>query len=308
MSRHSRERTVTDDSLSRMDEGDSTTFDLVVATFGRTEELDGLLASLGNQSHRGFRVLVVDQNGDGRVAAALARHDGLDAVELHSAPPGLSRARNAALPRLRADVIAFPDDDCVYPDGLLEAVARVLAARPELDGVGGQAADPHGIPSGRWPSSPCPIGLETLWNRANSHTVFLRRALVERAGPFDEALGLGSGTPWHSGEEMELLVRALRLGARIEYDPSLVVLHPARVLSPAEERALGHRDGASLGYILARHGYPLRVAGRMLWRALGGAALSLARRDPQRARVHLAVLRGRLAGYRAGRRAGVIEL
>jgi hypothetical protein len=152
------------------------------------------------------------------------------------------------------------------------------------------------------------IGLETLWNRANSHTIFLRRNVVERVGPFDEALGLGSGTPWHSGEEIELLVRALRLGARIEYDPELVVLHPARRLSPDEELVLGRRDGASVGYILARHRYPARVTACMRARAAGGAVVSLARRDGHRARYHVASLRGRVEGYRAGRRAGVIEL
>jgi glycosyltransferase involved in cell wall biosynthesis len=281
-----------------------TTFDLVVATLGRTDALDGLLGSLENQSHGAFRLLVVDQNADDGVAAALARHPGVEAVRLRS-EPGLSRARNAALPHLRADVVAFPDDDCVYPDGLLEAVARVLAAQPELDGVGGQSADPYGRPSGRWPTAACPIGLHTLWNRANSHTVFLRRRLLERVGGFDEALGLGSGTPWSSGEEIDLLVRALRRGARLEYDPSLVVLHPARGLTQEGERAVAYRDGASLGWVLARNGYPLRVPARMLWRSAGGIAVGLARRDGRQARVQAAVLRGRVRGYLAGRRAGV---
>jgi glycosyltransferase involved in cell wall biosynthesis len=289
-----------------MGAGSATTFDLVVATLGRTDELEALLTSLDQQTHRALRLVVADQNDDDRVPEALARHPALEAVHLRSSP-GLSHARNAALPHVRADVVAFPDDDCVYPDGLLATVAGVLDARPELDAVGGQAADPWGRPSGRWPQVACPIGLRTLWNRANSHTIFLRRTLLERLGPFDEALGLGSGTPWHSGEEMELIVRALRLGARIEYDPSLVVLHPARRLSPEAARAIGRRDGASLGYILARH-YPRRELARMLWRAAGGAVVSFGRRDPQAARVHAAVLRGRVAGYRAGRRAGVMEL
>jgi glycosyltransferase involved in cell wall biosynthesis len=290
-----------------MGEAGSTTFDLVVATVARREELQRLLTSLDNQSHRRFRLIVVDQNADDRVAEALADHPEIDALHVRS-EPGLSRARNAALAHLRGDVVAFPDDDCMYPDGLLALVADRLEARPQLAGVGGRAADPYGRPSGRWPAAPCAIGLETLWNRANSHTIFLRRDVVERVGPFDEALGLGSGTPWQSGEEMEVLVRALRLGARIEYDPEIVVLHPARRLSAEQEVALGRRDGASVGYILARHRYPARVTARMLGRAAGGAVLSLARRDPHRARFHLASFRGRVEGYRAGRRAGVIEL
>ncbi len=283
------------------------TFDLVVATLGRSSELEALLVSLEHQSYRSFRLVVVDQNDDDRVGEALTLHPGVEALRLRC-EPGLSRARNAALPHVTADVVAFPDDDCVYPDGLLEAAARTLAERPNLDGVSGQAADPLGRPTGRWPTSRCTIELDTVWNRANSHTIFLRRELLERVGGFDEALGLGSGTPWHSGEEIELLVRALRLGARLEYEPSLVVLHPARVLDPAAQVALGRRDGASVGYILARHGYPARVVGRMLTRPVGGAVVCLLRRDSARARFHLDTLRGRVVGYRAGRRAGTVSL
>lgn len=279
-----------------------TTFDLVVATLGRSAELDALLASLERQTHSRFRVIVVDQNDDDRVTQVLARHPSLEIVALRSTP-GLSRARNAALPSLRGDVVAFPDDDCVYPDGLLEAVASRLIARPELHGVSGQSADPTGAPSGRWPSVRCPIGPDTVWNRANSHTIFLRRDLLERIGAFDETMGLGSGTPWHSGEEIELLVRGLRLGARIEYDPELVVLHPARRLDTRGLVDLGRRDGASVGLVLARHGYGSRTVARMFVRPVGGALVALVRRDTRRARFQLATLRGRLAGYRAGRRA-----
>jgi GT2 family glycosyltransferase len=204
-------------------------------------------------------------------------------------------------------VVAFPDEDCLYPDGLLEAVAKRLVEQPELDGLSGQSADPHGVASGRWPTRRCAIEPSTVWNRANSHTIFLRRAAFERTGGFDEQLGLGAGTPWHSGEEIDLLVRALRQGARLEYDPELVVLHPARRLNGAQLRALAHRDGASVGYVLARHAYPPRVIARMLVRPLGGALLALLRRDPVRVRYQLATLRGRITGYRGGRRAGVAQ-
>ncbi len=290
-----------DDSLSRV-APNLPTFDIVVATLQRTAELDMFVTSLEHQQGVRVRLLVVDQNDDDGVAGVLARHSALEVVTLTSTP-GLSRARNVALPLVEADVVAFPDDDCVYPDGLLERVARILAGRPELDGVTGQAADPHGAPSGRWPTVRSPLRLDTFWNKAISHTIFLRRELIEQVGGFDEALGLGSGTPWHSGEEIDLLVRALRLGARIEYDPAIVVLHPARRQTPA----LGHRDGASVGYILARHDYPVRVVLRMLVRPLGGAALSLLRGDVTRARFHLTTLQGRVAGYRGGRRAALVE-
>ena len=281
--------------------GESLSFDLVVATIGRQDELEALLRSLENQTHQNLSLLVVDQNDDRRVAEILNRHPALRIRRLVSSP-GLSRARNAALPFLEADVVGFPDDDCVYPDGLLETVAAVFTRRPDLDALSGQAADPDGRPSGRWPRSACTVDLDTHWNRANSHTIFLRRSLVERVGGFDEALGLGSGRRWSSGEETDYIVRALHLGARIEYDPEVVVLHPARRLTAEQERTHADSVGASVGVILAQGGYSARAVARMVVRPVGGAAASLLRGDVRRARYHLATVRGRIAGYRAGRR------
>ena len=106
---------------------------------------------------------------------------------------------------------------------------------------------------------------DTVWHSARTRTRSSCAArVVERVGAFDEALGLGAGTPWSSGEEIDYLVRALRLGVRMEYDPSLVVTHPVKPVTPAELVALGRRDGASVGYVLARNGYPARTVARML--------------------------------------------
>jgi hypothetical protein len=125
--------------------------------------------------------------------------------------------------------------------------------------------------------------------------------VVESVGAFDERLGLGSGTPWHSGEEIDYLVRAIDSGARIEYDPELVVRHDVREDTPAT----GHRDGASVGYILRRHEYGPRIVGRMLVRPIGGALAALLRRDGAGARYQLATLRGRIRGYRGARRSKI---
>jgi GT2 family glycosyltransferase len=264
---------------------------------GRVDDLGRLLDSLERQTHRAFAVRVVDQNDDERLRPVLAAHPGLDLAHLHS-EGGLSHARNAALGALDADVVAFPDDDCTYPEDLLERVARRLSEGPDLDGVTGRAAAPDGSSSPSWKPDGAVLTRENLWNRAISFTVFLRRELVVRVGAFDEQLGLGSGTPWHSGEEIDYLVRAVDAGGRIEYDPSLVVTHAVRT----HDGELGFRDGASIGYLLRKHRYPPRVLARMLVRPAGGVAVSLARRDRDRAGYHAATLRGRIAGYRGARR------
>jgi glycosyltransferase involved in cell wall biosynthesis len=273
-------------------------FDLLVATVDRTAEPERLLASLERQTHSAFRIVLVDQNEDDRLAELVRRHPSL-AIEHVHAKRGLSRARNAGLARLSADVIAFPDDDCAYPDDLLERVAHRFASDPSLGGLTGRAADLTGRSSPSWPLTPSELTRENMWNRAISFTIFLRASVIASVGSFDEELGLGSGRAWSSGEETEYLVRAVDAGARIQYDPELLVPHDEKSHSPADLRIAGAREGASVGYILRKHRYPPVTVARMLVRPAGGAALALLRRDRARAGFHLSTLRGRLFGYRS---------
>jgi GT2 family glycosyltransferase len=281
-----------------VEQGELLSFDLVVATVDRTDQLGRLLDSLDGQSHGAFRVLLVDQNEDERLDAVLRRRPTLKLLRLR-APRGLSRARNAGLERIAADLVAFPDDDCVFAPDLLARVAQRFADQPALDGLTGRAVDNEGQSTPSWGREAAVLTRENLWNRAISFTIFLRRSVVDRVGEFDERLGLGAEGPWSSGEETDYLVRALDAGARLEYDPSLVVLHEDKVLSPRALQSVAARDGASIGYILRKHGYPARTVGRMLLRPLGGSLIALARRDPARARFHLSTLRGRVLGYRS---------
>ena len=273
-------------------------FDLVVATVGRVAELERLLDSLAAQTYQRLRVLVVDQNDDRRLSGVLAARPGLEVMHLRS-ERGLSRARNRALGIVDAGVVAFPDDDCAYPPDLLERVARRLSRNPALAGVTGRAVDAEGRSEPSWKRDGAELTETNLWNRAISYTIFLRRDVVERVGPFDERLGVGSGEPWSSGEEIDYLVRAVRSGARITYDPELTVVHETRRLTRSALRQRAFRDGASLGYVLRKHGYPVREIARRLIRPLGGVLLSLAAFDWDQAELHLATFRGRLRGLRA---------
>jgi GT2 family glycosyltransferase len=274
--------------------------DLIVATVGRTGELDGLLGSLETQTHAPARVLVVDQNEDDRLAGLAAAHPSLTMERLRAAR-GLSRARNAALPLVRADLVGFPDDDCRYPPELLERVAARFGEDPELGVVAGRLGDEHGDTAGRFGSRRRRVGPNDVWHAGTSATIFARRAVVERVGAFDEALGLGPDARFGSGEEIDYLVRALRAGVRVEYDPELVVLHPTLSTTDDELVALGRRDGGSVGYVLGRHGYPRRSVARMLVRPCGGVLRSLVTLDRTGARFHAATLTGRICGLRYAR-------
>ena len=199
-------------------------FDLVVATVGRTDELARLLESLEAQGYPRVRVIVVDQNADERLQELLLRSN--VSVEHVRAEAGLSRARNTGLELVDADLVAFPDDDCVYPPGLQAGRrGRDRGCRPRRRE--GRAEDAAGILGLVEPDAAI-LADDNLWNRGISFTIFLRRALVERVG-LTNASGSVAGAMVGRGNRLPH--PRTRAGARIAYDP--VVRHAVRRTTPS---------------------------------------------------------------------------
>lgn len=273
-------------------------FSLITSTIGRMEELNNLLASLDVQTCRSFELIVVDQNSRDLLQPILERYqDSFPIVHVRSAR-GASRGRNVGMAHARGDIIAFPDDDCTLPPDVLERVATELDAHPHWHGLSGSAAD-----SPRWPKSAGRINRLNVWKRAIEWTIFLRREVVDHVGPMNENLGPGAGTPWGAGEGTEYLIRALGMGYRLWYEPSIAVLH-----CPGEDDFEKHLE-KSRRYAMGQ-GRVLRLGHYSSWfavycwmRPLAGAFLGMLRRDPQRTVVAFAVVQGIIAGWSSGIRA-----
>lgn len=276
-------------------------FSLILATLGRDLELARCMASIAAQGHGEIQLIVVDQNGDDRVArlrASIAWP--FELCHLRCAP-GLSRARNVGLAAATGEVVAFPDDDCWYDPGLLAQVAEELARRPDCHGVSGRSIDEAGRPSDPFfPRQPAVLDPYNVWTTAISYAIFLRRGVCEAVGGFDESLGVGAQTPFGSAEETDYLIRAMAGGAKLEYLPSITVHHPNKnqPSGPAGfERT--RRYAAGMGRVLAKHRYPLGYRAWQVARPLAGALVAAAslRRDLSRQR--WAVASGRMLGLTA---------
>ena len=274
----------------------------IVATLGRPE-LGACLAALAAASPPYREVVVADQGGAPGTRALVERHGftwlGLDRR-------GLSRARNAALARAGAAWVHLADDDCTVPADVLACLAGALASHPEAAFVAGRVVTPAGralMPAagGRGFALARP---GALLRAACSTGLFLRRDLLARLGGFDEAFGLGAAHP--SGEESDLLFRALAAGARGWYAPGVRVVHPEpfaiRDAAAARARALDY--GRGWGALFAKHargpagGVYRRLHAWYLLRALGGAAAQALRRPRPGTAPQLAVLAGRWRGWR----------
>lgn len=272
------------------------TIDLVMGTRGRIAEPRRFLEALAAQTSEA-RLIVVDQNPDDRLGAVIADFDGvLDIVHLRS-EGGVSRARNAALPILVADIVAFPDDDCWYPPDFLRRVRAFFIEYPMHDGVHGRGLDEQGRPSGgRGSLEPGPMTRYNLWKLVGTYLLFVRRSVVDEVGPFDESLGLNA--PWGAGEDLDYVVRSLTLGFSIAYEPALVVHHPRRRERTGQaDIAVGYDYGLGMGRAMRKARLPVWFSSYLCGRAFAGAGLALIHGRPNLARFHWSVGQGRLRGW-----------
>jgi GT2 family glycosyltransferase len=271
---------------------------LIMATAGRAEEITRLLDSLAAQTDQDFELLVVDQNSDDRLVSVLDPYRKQFPIMHLSSKRGLSRARNVGIERARGKIMAFPDDDCWYPPWLLESVARYLHEHPDIDGVTGRILDEFGTSFARFDPSPGLLRSSNVWRRASSACTFLRNSVVQRVGGFDETLGVGAGTPWGGGEDIDYPLRVIEAGFKVYYDPGIVVFHPNPLrhgYRKAARRAYSY--GAGIGRVWRKHDYPVRLVGYYLLRPLGGVVLALLSGQTNKARYHWGAFRGRLRGW-----------
>jgi glycosyltransferase involved in cell wall biosynthesis len=275
---------------------------LILATIGTDHRLAKLLESLRKQTLRDFETIVVDQSEGDDVEILVDGHRDALAIRHLRHPRGLSRSRNAGLHVATGAVIAFPDDDCWYDTDVLARVQQFLARHPRVDGVTGRALfDVTEHPPARFARRAQWVVPAKVWTQGISCTIFLRRALVMRIGPFDERLGLGADSPWTAAEESDYLLRAVGLHAQIWYDPALTVHHPGhRGRFTSFEHARGASYARAMGYVMRRHGAGVSSLAYHLARPFGGALAGMLRGRGDVARFHACVLGGRFQGWRDG--------
>jgi glycosyltransferase involved in cell wall biosynthesis len=256
------------------------------------------LTSLGDQTHRNFELIVVDQNPDDRLEPILSSYaDNFPIVHLRTDRRGLSRAKNLGLTYASGDIVGFPDDNCLFPPRLLEEVARFFADHPEVDGLTGRSVDEDGADSnGRYDVLPGAVDKFNVWRRGIAYNIFLRRESIGKVR-FDEELGPGAGTAWGAGDETDFLLRLLDQGVSLRYGPTLVVVHPQPVPPyDAAARRRAYAYGCGIGHVLRRHRYPPGFVASWLIRPLGATVVSLACRTHAEAAYHRSTFEGRVRG------------
>lgn len=206
---------------------------VAVCTHNRADLLAGCLRAVLAQDMP-CEVLVVD-NASTDATPAVARQFPVRYVV--EPTPGLSRARNRAWREARAPIVAYLDDDARPRPGWLAHLLDTFAAQPRAACVGGriELELPASRPAWYGPQfagyfSAFDLGGAAPRRVSARHeipfgaNIAFRRAALEGAGGFSEALGRTGGDS-AGGEEIDLALRLMAAGEEVWFDPRAAVTH-----------------------------------------------------------------------------------
>ena len=187
---------------------------VIMAAYNVEPYLTAAMQSVIRQTFRDLELIVIDDGStDQSYQLALANAGDDPRVRvLQKVNGGISSARNFGLRVATGGLIAFIDSDDIWDPEFLQAQVDVLAARPEVDIVSGNAWFLGGLQPGR-PARPVPdprpvpdlLNIIEDENAVFIMTVF-RRRVYETIGGFDEAL--------RTNEDYDFWLRAAVAGFR----------------------------------------------------------------------------------------------
>jgi GT2 family glycosyltransferase len=207
------------------------TLTVAIGTRNRGDSVVRTIRSVQASDHPSWAIRIVDQSDDDRTAAAVAPFLGDSRIRYRRSPTaGVARARNAAMAEAAGELVLVTDDDCeLAPDCMREIDAAFAVDARVAIVFGNILAGPHDGGKGFVPA--CVRDAPALArglrdkNRIDGAAacMAIRRSAWRALAGFDERFGLG--TPLHSGEEVDLTIRALRMGFFVHQTPRVRVTH-----------------------------------------------------------------------------------
>jgi glycosyltransferase involved in cell wall biosynthesis len=204
---------------------DSPAVSIVVPCFNGGRFLDGLMASLAQQTFRDFEIIIVDDGStDEPTARKLAGLEGQARV-IHQENRGLPAARNTGIREARADIVFPLDcDDTIEPTFLAETIPALQAAPADIcmavTHIRYVGAESRVIP--RYFNR-----FDLLFTNTSSNALLFRKASWRAVGGYDETMREGY-------EDWEFNLRLAEAGFRgIEVSQPLYNYRVASADSPS---------------------------------------------------------------------------
>ncbi|MEL7042379.1 MAG: glycosyltransferase family 2 protein [Pseudomonadota bacterium] len=203
---------------------------VVICTRDRADSLGRCLSYIQEIEFEDAWHLVIIDNGSTdhtREVVETARAEGRIEIDyVYEALPGLARARNAARPFVKGDLIFFTDDDCYVAPDILTALEAAFED-PQTGFVSGRIMlfDPTDYPATINESTDCVVFEANSFIRAGAvkgASLGFRTEVLEDIDWFDPLFGAGAH---FASEDCDAAGRASLANWRGRYVPEMVVHH-----------------------------------------------------------------------------------
>lgn len=285
------------------------TYSVVIPAYNAAETIGRCLAAIKAGSRRADEIVVVD-GGSTDGTGDIVRQAG---ARLFSNPHRhAAGGRNVGIQNATGEVVVFTDADCIPEPNWLARIAEEFENDPALQGVAGRmvALPPRTPIEAFWsklylseilpyPDGPLEIDKRLFCGAFTTANCAYRKDLLVQLGGFDGWFG-------NNAEDIDLLWRAVAAGARLRYEPDIVISHPfPHTLKQMMSK--NYRNGVSSSKIQKRYGRRFQMDTRLyrlLLRHMQGAL-----RFRKDAHYHCVQLLAHLSGkYSGSLRFGLINL
>ncbi|MGE6893910.1 glycosyltransferase family 2 protein [Priestia flexa] len=202
-------------------------FSLVLATYGRYDEVKKFLKSIENSEFntQNIEIIIVDQNDEINLDNLVEQfRNSLNVLHIRSKKKGLSINRNIGLQHASGEFIAFPDDDCEYLSDTLSEVERYFKENPTASLVLGKIIDKNNLNSIReWALNKQKITKNNFFTKFSSITMFYKKEVFKVVN-FNENLGVGA--KYGSCEDADIIFKVLKIFGNAFYTPNIKIYHP----------------------------------------------------------------------------------
>lgn len=224
-------------------------FSLIMATLGRFEDVRIFLDSLALQDYKDFELIIVDQNPEDTLESIVKPYKSRFSINhIRIKEKGLSLARNVGLKYATGDIIAFPDDDCAYSEGILIFINKFFSENKNVDFVTFRLRDRDTLEDAnlKWYNEDTPITYKNIFRTVISPSIFVRVKELEDIH-FDENLGVGRR--FGSGEESDMILELIYRGYKGMYLNNFIIYHPNK----KEPLNKIHSYGLGYGATIKKH-------------------------------------------------------
>ena len=194
----------------------TTDLSLVLCTYGRTKDVNNFLESISMQTLKPREIIIIDQNENNILCDLIEKwQNALNIIHKRVDFRGASKSRNYGAGEAKSSLVAFPDDDCLYPPSTIEQIVKIFETQKDVDTIITAKIEPSQINNDNLSSGDgfwrVISVLDLFKAKAETSNIFTKKSALESLPYiFNEKIGPGAGTAWVSNEETDLLVRLLQ--------------------------------------------------------------------------------------------------